>query len=334
MINCLKQIQLLAIEKVLGVTAPVQWAIPARLGAFSVQLVSIGQGHEKRTGFGVDKSFQLAAKKACMEAIEIASLNAAALKLGSRTGVAAHVSRDQAEYAAFQELVERDAFLFHWLSETPGRQINPSQIQEFLFFKEYCKKRGEELFVIELESKVDSVKVALVASKSSQFLCWQLGLGAGEDIISASSKALREWVGNVYLHEFMGGCRPIDGAFADVDPASKLKAHHLASKQELVSTLLDSIVRCVGSVVGPSRNFVGRENFDSFYDETQFYVVPSVTRRTHVVLARNEKLIPLLFGDDYRNHDRFYRDHLRLSGHAKLRFRFHSENLFLPHPMD
>ncbi len=58
-----------------------------------------------------------------MEALESLALDDAGSPARSRHGVAAHFTEAEARRGAYGELVERDAFLYHWMTERPGRAV-------------------------------------------------------------------------------------------------------------------------------------------------------------------------------------------------------------------
>jgi ribosomal protein S12 methylthiotransferase accessory factor YcaO len=111
-----------------------------------------------------------------MEALEFVAAKDAGMSLPSRTGLAAHRTLQLAQNSAFQELVERDAFLYHWLTETPASPC------EFLFPFSSELNRVFRPQLVELQSATAAILVFCVASIHPELKCWMIGLGAGPNV--------------------------------------------------------------------------------------------------------------------------------------------------------
>lgn len=105
------------------------------------------------------------------------------------SGVAAHMTRRDAELAAWAELVERDAFMRHWLARRPGRFVEfPKPPNEYAQMLADVRDAGWNTRLIQLGESPDLPVLCLVATKDGGVV---LGAAAGVPERAAVS-ALRE----------------------------------------------------------------------------------------------------------------------------------------------
>jgi len=90
-------------------------------------LTEITGGGMTESGCGESDLKLIALQKSISEAVErilFRSLKGSNFGTTTSNGWAAHFNRDQCERAAYMELLERDAALVHWLTETPFLEID------------------------------------------------------------------------------------------------------------------------------------------------------------------------------------------------------------------
>lgn len=113
------------------------------------------------------------------------------------SGCAAGVSRDDAGFRALMEVVERDAFMRHWLAQTPGvtipRSLLPHATQQRVAA---LQAAGCAITLQHLPS--DFGHVALVAAQHAERHFTTMGTAAGRDLVGALENALEELEARVY----------------------------------------------------------------------------------------------------------------------------------------
>ena len=106
-----------------------------RLAEHSVLTEVRTSGGVSGYGYGESDLKLLAVQKSISEAVErsvFTTLSKDDPTLLSSSGWAAHFSADRAQKNARDELLERDAVLLHWLTETPCEKLDPSSLPVFL----------------------------------------------------------------------------------------------------------------------------------------------------------------------------------------------------------
>jgi hypothetical protein len=136
-------------------------------------------------GFGVDIVKNLASTKAIAEWVE----RCTASSLGtSSCGFAAHSVAKNAILGASKELIERDAFFCHWLTYTPGNNIETSQTKRWAAF---FKNLNFGLKYSQLQSSDSSLAIVLCLVQFSENSA-SFGLGCESTLEEAIEKSTLE----------------------------------------------------------------------------------------------------------------------------------------------
>lgn len=324
--------------RLLGISShfSVTWSAPERIRGVPDLFANLvwvkDENGKKFSGFAVDSAPARLVVKAMMESLESLALEDAGLKVQSRTGVAAHFDEASARDSAYMELIERDAFLFHWLTERPGVPLGLG-----------LESLTQSLHSVRLISLDANVEVVLTASKSSTFGCWHLGVGASRSLSTAYQKSYREWAGSIHCHEVAQGCQGSAKLISD-----DFLWHHQQSKDHCVSALLEYIVAGSGgkSLATSAQIFFQPDGNLDVFSATHFTSLPVRSQRYRVEFAENSRCLPLFFGDRYKESQKKYlkilrdRDPIIFDQSEDRRF-FHPRALgqdeplcFLPHPFD
>lgn len=307
-----------------GIDFPVHWTGIERVGARSIVLAELCPPDLPSgiRGYAVDRKRPILMVKALMEGLESVAIRDAGLELQSRTGMAAHFREVDARESAYRELLERDALLFHWLSECPGRPVELAPVRAEL----QGVPEGESLRAVSLRSVDPSVAVCFVGSRSPRHGCWHVGLGTGSAPESALGKALGEWTASVFAHR--GDRCPTETKRSPRREA--LSAHHAGTRDPEVAALLEHVL---AGTEAPEADDP-REGQD-LRTSTRFSPLPSRSPRYAVVRAENALLLPLLFSDAFFAHRAEYLASPRLARElARRPRRHHGGERFLPHPID
>lgn len=319
-------------------SVPIRWGEAQKVGPCWTSATNIGLKYPSGdqwtpiVGFGIDRSRAVAPIKSLMEALECLAYHDARHGAQSRSGMAAHFDLQKAKLKAYMELVERDGFLFHWLSETPGIPID---------WREYRKLTGDlslipesesgPLRCVQLSSADPEIKICMAVSRVPSIGCWHVGLGAEKELGSAVARASREWLGLVHSHRVTGGkCPP---AVFEAGQENIFAVHHTRSVDPTISGLLDHIT--AGKEVPfelpleGDRSSVGKQ----LWDATHFQRLKTRSLRHCVVMAENSELLPLYFVERFHAERSSYLKNERLRKALPERFRFHSADRFLGHPL-
>jgi hypothetical protein len=136
---------------------------------------------------GSSPSIEEAFFKALIELGEVIATKKSGLQ--NRNGIAGGFLASKALARAQAELIERDAFLFHYRSQTPF-------CAEIPLDEDLLEDYGSEVRVYEMASADSKNRCAIAtdvrcANQTSE--CLWIGLGASEDIHEAARRALREY---------------------------------------------------------------------------------------------------------------------------------------------
>jgi ribosomal protein S12 methylthiotransferase accessory factor YcaO len=159
--------------------------------------------HRRReiVGFGTSPSEDIAIIKAFMEAIERSYLFTPANRLKNSSGLSAHVDPTKARESALNECLERDAFLCHFLTQTPFDLISDLVIaREQLPFLEYLGRSGIQLHVRSMRTAAhDRRSVVIIAEdlRSGSPRGASISAACAESLRSAFEKALLEISGSI-----------------------------------------------------------------------------------------------------------------------------------------
>lgn len=148
------------------------------------------------SGLGADSKIEMAYLKAIVEYFERLAFfeNEKKLNLYSTNGIAAHRIKNIAKKSAQDELLERDAFLRHWYSNTPfiGLELNTHEKGIDLLLKK------ESLELILAESYLGSIETIVCFLKDNKSKGFALGLSAGRGICNRE-KAIQEAIINYFF---------------------------------------------------------------------------------------------------------------------------------------
>ena len=116
---------------------------------------------------------------------------------GSATssGVAAHQTLEQAKRAALHELIERDAFVRHWISQEPPTRIcQPKGIfdKKIASIKDY----GMRVIFSQLKAAIPVISCGIIAPDNSILA---FGLAAGESVKSVVEKSFLDAYGTLVM---------------------------------------------------------------------------------------------------------------------------------------
>lgn len=113
------------------------------------------------------------------------------------SGCAAGLSLDDAALRAMLEVVERDAFMRHWLAQRPGEAIAPAALPAGILRRlDALAQAGCRVCIQRLESPW--AHVCLVAAQSETQHFTTMGTAAGPDFLRALVSALEETEARVY----------------------------------------------------------------------------------------------------------------------------------------
>lgn len=117
------------------------------------------------------------------------------------SGTAAWTSREGAIAFGIYELIERDAFLMHWLKKITPPRIDVTTLRdpEFKNLGDLAQKQGLEIYIMDITSDipVPSFLVALI-DKNARII--HRGFSANLDPVSAIKKAFYEAWGNYFVN--------------------------------------------------------------------------------------------------------------------------------------
>jgi hypothetical protein len=169
-------------------------------GQFSDFEVTVRIFGRDYVGRAVDRNPELALTKAISESIERAFVRAN--NLGSSTGVAAHGNSASARLGATSELLERDAFFFHFFTLAPFVSFERLAIESsFPLFFERAKAKGIKIKLYQL-SALEGVAVIIVADGLSAAVPFGgiVGLAHGSEFIQVAEKAFVEMARNLIAY--------------------------------------------------------------------------------------------------------------------------------------
>lgn len=139
-------------------------------------------------GRGVDSNMDIAFSKACVEAMERAVCFEHNLR---SSGVAGHFDRDLAKENAKNELIERDAFLCHYLSKYPFELFKPIQNESIDYDNiiNRLAKSGIEIKFLKTTSANLKISLCLAVLDNGGAI---IGLAASEAVQQATEKSFFE----------------------------------------------------------------------------------------------------------------------------------------------
>jgi hypothetical protein len=140
-------------------------------------------------GYGEAGSEHLAYEKALSELVEREAVLSNGMRFGihSTNGVACHRLRFLAKEAARLELLERDAFLRHWLTRTPLRVATIPPGRDFLCFSQSFDARGHDLVLCETSLGYLPTSIAVVVNRETGGFLLGSSAASGEKIRHAKA---------------------------------------------------------------------------------------------------------------------------------------------------
>ena len=196
---------------------------------FSVTMLVQINGKPMKAG-GVASNLAEAYLKALSELGEI--LVIFEKKIESRNGISGGLFSVNAKERARNELVERDAFLFHYRSRTPF--LNKRSIGELSAFELCSIEKGTYVVL------VTDFKTAISSD------CLRFGVAADSRLDVATAKAFLECLMIISSHSLSPNWCKTLGEKTDLDV---LQRHHLASRDPRNLEIFEALCKCVpGSV--------------------------------------------------------------------------------------
>jgi hypothetical protein len=166
-----------------------------RFSKFSFYTKAIASSGLEGHGFGEGETELLAFQKSIAEAVERAVYRSMKPyhNLISSNGWAAHLTAEKANKSALNELLERDAILTHWLTQTPFLEIDPATFPTWVKTwrdRELSKSKDFNRLRL-LLSNVGHIPVvqSLILNKNGNAFISQ---GASKSIDTATYRALAE----------------------------------------------------------------------------------------------------------------------------------------------
>lgn len=108
------------------------------------------------------------------------------------SGMAAHRTFEEADVRAWAELVERDAFMRHWLERAPGRRIRGYPRDQLAPFADDVADAGWELHLLQLGGSPALPVICAAAVKDGALV---IGAAAGPSAVAARKAVIEAWVG-------------------------------------------------------------------------------------------------------------------------------------------
>jgi thiazole/oxazole-forming peptide maturase SagD family component len=142
--------------------------------------------------------------------------------VASSSGVAAHVTTDEATPRALRELIERDALMWRWIQRVPPARLAEAALSDEARHRlAALRRRGWEVDLVDLT--LDLLPVAMCAMRRPGQL--GLGMGCARSTIHATERALEECL----MITWMGkdrGVEPINDPTVVRAPSDHLALHH------------------------------------------------------------------------------------------------------------
>jgi hypothetical protein len=240
--------------------------------------------------------------------------------------MAAHFDAQQAASNAYGELIERDAFLFHWIGEIPGDPV-PLSLVPSTWSSLPDLPETEPIRRVFLQSADPESSVCMAASRSAHG-CWHVGLGTSRRPKAAVVKATCEWLMSVWAHRNVRGCPPeVVPRLNTGTRSAELWQHHRISRSTAVGALLTQIL----TPKAAAARIPGAKHLKA---NTSFARLPARSEAYHVFRASNPLLLSLAFGEEYQRAKAFYAQNPRLMAVSRTRPEFHPVDSLLPHPLN
>lgn len=257
----------------------------------------------KRTiiGYAFDTNPRLLPIKALMEALESVAIEDSGMQVNSRSGIAARFTQHEAQEAAYQELVERDAFVLHWLGELPGKPLHSKISSKFLnLYPDVPEARHAQL--VQLCSHDPEIMICMAATKS-RYGCWNIGLGNAKSLDAAAKKAVGECMAGVFWHIHQGMCT-YDYVKNREEPNLKkakiMARHHAFSREKNYSDLIEYILFGYKSETTQDLYQSIAQISASKLEMCRFESLKTRSKNYFVVRAINSSLMPLIFGEEFK----------------------------------
>jgi hypothetical protein len=332
LLDYLYRITALRMTGAYDIAAPIRWGAVEKVGPCWASGTNIGLQYPSGdqwtpiVGFGIDRSRRMVPLKSLMEALECLAYHDARHNAQSRSGMAAHFDLPRAKMKAYHELVERDALLFHWLSETPGEPLRWQDYRELTGDLSLIpESESGPIRTVRLQAADPEIFVCMSVSRVPERGCWHVGLGSERDLGEALAKSTREWLGLVNSHRVTGGVCP-PSTFED-GQENIFSVHHARSSEPGISALLDHITSGKETAQKTAAIIPG------LWESTSFKQFRTRSPLHTVVISDNSQLLPLYFTERFKLERARYLENTRLRAALPEKFRFHSASQFLAHPL-
>jgi hypothetical protein len=201
--------------------------------------------------------------------------------LADRNGIAGGLFRDAAKQRAVNELVERDAFLYHYRGKIP-----------FIAIERIASKDHGSILLFTMASPVPQIKCYLATDEKcakGDFPCILLGLGAHGDPLVARAKALDEYSTMYYDHLYRPGwCEFLECSPSKIGRITDF--HHVQSRDPRNREIFKQLC-----TVGKDHQLSSARSIDVSKAWTYRHL-ESPVRFIRYVQASNPKITALSFG--------------------------------------
>jgi len=176
------------------------------------------------------------------------------LGIKSRSGMAGGIIRSMAIKRAKAELIERDAFFFHYRNRVPFIKQATCHAQ--------CEGKSLELLLFELStahSDFSTYLCTLPSCADGSSECFIFGMGTSSQENEAKARSIDEFV-DLYMNHQLNPlwCRSL----ADNSDISSLHFHHLASRDQRNIKIISELCRIDISVSSLKREEINQAKWD------------------------------------------------------------------------
>lgn len=132
------------------------------------------------------------------------------IREGNTSGLGGWFTPEGAILSGFYEIIQRDAFFYHWLNKITPRRINPGSIKNAEFKRIYKQSidRGFNIFCLDLtlsDTKIPAAAV-IIEDNSKRGPLYALGAGCCPDVNKAFTRALNEaWSMHYSINSYCSG---------------------------------------------------------------------------------------------------------------------------------
>lgn len=241
---------------------------------------------------GLSPSISIAIKKAFSEMCEgIFLKDLSRGKQFNRSGVSCHLTREEAVQKSYDEIIERDSFLMHFLNpELKTVVLNSLEYPDF------------EVRVIELQSIDNQTRIVSTAIIDKKAKFWFIGLSSGgktqystEELIS---KSYYESIMLYYNWSSLRFKKNNNKLLEDVE------AHLISSAEKKNSLALETIFKAIGNKELPFQK-----------DTKNLKIInQKKLRNRHIILGEIPETLKLEFGKKWIDNQNYYKKIMKKRG--------------------